>query len=430
VGPEVWETKRKLWGKLCSIEFVELKEATGDIIVAPSDADVRQVLIQEILKLLERDSDLAKEISSFMEDESVQKLITEDSSDRIIKQNSKQDSKQGSKQTMIDRISVFEEFNRLLEAFVARKGTSRGPERSEMTDTEKPVPEPEMSGDESASALRIKKIAEIRQIEKTDFARAEAAKKNLTKINFAKTDIELQNEYQRTKTLLSFISRLERPEKEAVMEKALDFASRIQYGDLRSQALSLVVSHLDEPKKAEFIEKALESASHIHDEDERAIVLSSLLPHLRGQGKEELIEDIFDFASHLKYGDMKFQILSSLVPHLYGSKNEAIIEKALELIQVIHSDYQKVQSLSFLIPYLNGQRKEEVIERALGLASNLKDKGMRPEAFSYILPYLDEPEKKEILKIALNLASGIKSESQKAEALSSLAPYLEEVENN
>jgi hypothetical protein len=43
VGPEVWETQRKLWEKLCSIECVELKEAAGDMIVAPSDTDVRQV---------------------------------------------------------------------------------------------------------------------------------------------------------------------------------------------------------------------------------------------------------------------------------------------------------------------------------------------------------------------------------------------------
>ena len=170
MGPEVWETKRKRWGKLCSVEFVELKEATGDIIVAPSDADVRQVLIQEILKLLERDSDLAKEISSFMEDESVQKLMTADSSARIIKQNSKpdskQDSKQGSKQnskqTLIDRISVLEEFNRLLEAFVARKSTSQALDRPEVPDTEKPVPEP------GISVTKVPVPYELSKLQKSD----------------------------------------------------------------------------------------------------------------------------------------------------------------------------------------------------------------------------------------------------------------------
>lgn len=424
VGPKIWETQRKLWGKLCSIECIELKEAAGNLIVAPSDMDVRQVLTQEILKLLERNPDLAKEISSFMEYEAVQKLMTENSSASIIKQ----DSKEGSKQTLINKIRVFNEFNRLLEAFITRTGISKAPDRPEVSDTETPAQGLGISGDDSASALRIKQIAEIRQIEKTDFARAEAARANLTKINFEKSDIELQNESQRTKTLLSYISRMEKPKKETVMEESLDFASRIQYGDLRSQALSMVVLHLDEPKKAEFIEKALESASHIQDEDERAIVLSSLLPHLRGQGKEELIEEIFNFASHLKYGDTKFQILSSLVPHLYGLKNEAIIENAIMLVTVMFSDYQKVQALSSLIPYLDGQRKEEIIEQALELASGLKDKDMRPEAISYILPHLDESRKEEVLKTALNLVSGIKSECQKAEALSLLSPYLNKLE--
>lgn len=424
VGPEVWEAKRNLWEKICSTECIELKEAAGDLIVAPSDPDVRQVFIREILKLLEKNPELAKEISSLMEHESVQRLMTEDRSARI----AKKDLKQGSKQTLNDRVRVFEDLNRLLEAFVARKGISKTSDQFEMSDTEKPVQGLGISGENSASALRIKQIAEIKQIANTDFARAEAAKKNLIEINFGKTDIDLQNESQKTQSLLSLISHLERPEKGEIMEEALDFASRIQYGDLRSQALSLAVLYLDEPKKAESLEKALESASHIQDENERALVLSSLLPHLRGPGKEELIENIFCFSHHLQYGDTKFQILSSLVPHLYGLKNEAIIEKALELIEVIFSDYQKVQALSSLIPYINEQRKEEVLEQALQLAFGLKDKDMRPEALSYVLPHLEEPRKEEIIKKALNMASGIKSEFQKAEALSSLAPYIDELE--
>lgn len=433
MGPEVWETKRELWNKLCSTEHVELKEAASDMIVAPSDMDVRQVLIQEILKLLERNPDLTEEISSFIEDEAVQRLMTEDSSARIIIQNSKQglkqDLQQGPKQTLIDRIRVFEEFNRLLEAFVTKNVNSQVPEKFKMPDIEKPDQGLGIVGKKSASASRIEQIAEIRQIARTDFARAEAARTNLVKVNFEKTDIELQNESQKTQSLLSLISHLEGTNKEEIMEKALDFASRIQYGDLRAQALSLVIPHLNGPKKTELIEKALDSASHIQDEDERGLVISSILPHLRGPGKEELIENILGSSFYLKYGDAKFQILSSLTPHLYGSRNKTVIEKALELITVIYSDYQKIQALSFLIPYLNGQEKEEVIEHALELEFNLKDKDMRPEAFSYILPYLDEPQRKEILEKALSLASVIKSECQKAEALSSLAPYLDELEN-
>jgi len=100
--------------------------------------------------LLERNPDLTEEISSFIEDEAVQRLMTEDSSARIITQNSKQglkqdleqaskqDLQQGPKQTLIDRIRVFEEFNRMLEAFVTKNVNSQVPEKFKMPDIEKP----------------------------------------------------------------------------------------------------------------------------------------------------------------------------------------------------------------------------------------------------------------------------------------------------
>lgn len=415
VGLEVWETKKNLWKKLCSAECAELKKAAGDMVIAPSDLDVKQVLTQEILKLLENNPDLAKEISSFMENEAIKSPTTENISVRTIKQN----SKEGSKQTLVDRVKVFEEFNRLLEEFVARNNFSQGMEKSKIVGTEKPF-DPGTMEEMSPSALRMAQIAEITQVTRTDSA----------KTNATETDIKIKNESQKTKVLLSLASRLEKTEKEETMKEALDFASQVQYGDLRSQALSLVVQHLDGSKKAKLIEKSLESASHIQDEDERAIVLSSLLPHLKGQGKEELIEKIFCFTPYLQYGDTKFQIFSSLIPHLYGSRNEEVIEKALEIIPLIFSDYQKIQALSFLVPYLSGQKQQEIIEYALELASNLKDKDMRPQALSFILPYLSESRKKEILEEALVLASEIKSKSQKTEALSSLAPYLDESERD
>ncbi|MEN6293932.1 MAG: hypothetical protein ABFD07_18185 [Methanobacterium sp.] len=415
VGSEVWETNRKLWGKLCSTECIGLKEAAGNIIVAPSDMNVRQVFVQEIFKLLERSPVLVKETSSLIDYKTVQKLMTEDSSARTTKEA----SKQVSKQTLIDRVRVLDEFNSLLEAFITRKGISQVSNFSGMPDTEKPVTGMGVIGEKSPSDLRIEQIAEIKHIRKTDSS----------KTNVEKTDNEIQDQVQKAKALLLLISRMEKPGKEEIMEEALDFASRIQYGDLRSQALSLAILYLDEPEKVKPIEKALESVSHIQDENERAFVISSLLPHLRGPGKEELIENIFCVSHHLKYGDIKFQVLSSLVPHLYGLKNESVIEKALELIEVIFSDYQKVQALTSLVPYLNEQKKEEVLEQALQLAFGLKDKDMRPEALSYVLQHLDKPRREEILKKALNMASMIKSESQKSEALSSLVSYIDELQN-
>ena len=420
VGPDVWEIKKKLWEKLCSRECSELKEAAGDMVVAPSDPEVKQVFIQEILRSFEKYPDLTREISPFMEDEAIQRMMAGDSSVKLIKQSSKQNS--------IDKNKVLEEFNKFLEEFIAKNSTVQDLERFKTPDTEttaldlrittendasagKPhqhykhiqLDQRIITEDSSAIAIRMAKIAEITQI-----------------------DVEIQNESQRAKALLALVSQLEGSEKEEIMEKALNFASRIQYGDIRSDVLSLLVPILEEPRKVEFIEKALYSASNIQDEDERAIVLSSLASHLRGKGKEEIMENIFDFASHLKYGDAKFQILSSLVPHLYGSRNEELIEKALELAFGIQSEYRRVESLSFLVPHLNGQRKEEILEESLKLASNLKDKDMRPEALSFILPYMDESRQKEILEKAFNLACGIQSEYRRAQALSSLAPYLDE----
>jgi len=341
-GPEVWEVKKKLWVKLCSRERPELKEAAGDMVIAPSDPEVKQVLIQTLISSFEKDPDLAREISSFMEDELIQRMRAEqgmraeDCSVKLIKQNSS------------DKTRVLEEFNKLLEEFTAKKCT----------------------------------VSTVQDLEQLEAGRG----------------------------------------KDEIMEKALDFASRVEYGDLRSQALSLIIPYLEGPEKVKLIEKALYSTSNIQDEDERARVLSSLVPHLKRQGKEEIIEDILDFSPHIQYGDAKFQILSSLVPHLEGSKNEGIMEKALEMADGIQSEYQRVQALSLLVPYLKGKRKEEIIEQALQLASKLKDKDMRPEALSFIIPNLDEARKKEILEKALELASGIKSESRRTQALSSLVP--------
>ncbi|HII01808.1 TPA: hypothetical protein HA351_09235 [Methanosarcinaceae archaeon] len=316
VGPEVWELEKKLWEKLCSRVRPELKEAARDLIIAPSDPELKQVMVREILKSFEKDPDFAKEISASMEDELIRKLTAEQRMTAF-------------QQSPADKTGVLEEFNKLLDEFVAKYSIVQKSERLE----------------------------------------AGPCKEEIM-------------------------------EKEALMQKTLDFASRIQYGDARSLALSLLVPHLEGPGKQELIKKALSSASNIHDEAERAVVLSSLVPHLSGPGKEELIEDILDFAPYIQYGDTKFQIFSSLVPHLdvsgnYVSGNERLVEKALEMASGIQSEYLRVQALSLLIPYLKGQRKEETIEQALELASNIKDKNMRSLALSFVDPYLDGAGKEE-----------------------------------
>lgn len=359
VGPDVWAVKKKLWKILCSRENPELKEAAGDIIIAPSDPEVKQLLVQTILKSFEKNPSLEKEISSCIETEAMKKLAAETSSDRIFVQNSN------------EKARVLEEFNELLEKLIAKNSCVSN------------------SGD-------CRGVSTSSTISADHTGNSEPSECGIGK--------------------------------EEILEKTLDFACQIQYGDLRSRALSLVVPYLEGQKKGEYIKKVLYSASNIHDDAERATVFAPFSPQIGGSGKEELIEDIFDFSPHIRYDDAKFEILSLIVPHLDNTTNEALLEKALEMTAGIQSEFLRVQAFSMLMPCLSGQRKEEIIEEALQLASNLKDKDMRPQAFLFVTPHLDEARKKEILEKAHEIAYGIKSESRRIQALSSLVPYLEEPE--
>lgn len=345
------------------------------------------------------------------------------------------DSSMDIEQNSSERNRVLEEFNRLLEGFLAKGSTFQDLEQLgvpsvEMTALDKEVAtegnisvrkpgqkctpimhDPRIISENTPSAARMAKIAEIKVKSRS-------------------------KEAQRTRTLFLLFSQLNGPVKEEFMEKILDFACNIQYGDLRAEILSNIIPILEGPKKVEFIKKALYSVSDIQDENERALVLSSLTRLLRGSDKEELIKRIFEFSFFIKYDDTKFQILSSLFPHLYVSmkygserETEEVINIFLELASGLTSDYLKVESYSMLFPFLNGQRKNKILGIALELAFNLKDKDMRPEALSLIIQHLDEPRRSEILGNALKLAREIQSEHRRSMAVSSLAPYLDEPEN-
>jgi hypothetical protein len=411
VGPDVWEIKKRLWEKLLSTEWHELEVAAKDVVIAPSDPEVKQVLIQEIIRSFENNPDLAREVLFLIESDSIQKIMAEDRSVNI-------------KQRSNDKNKVLEEFNKLLEEFIAKNSILQDPEQLEIPDTETTAPSLRVTTRNDASTEEPHLNYTHIQLDQRVIIEGSAIDIRMAKI--AEIKAKNQNESQGSQAFFSLVSELKSPVKEEFMEKALDFACNIQYGDLRSQTLSLLVPILEGPRKVEFIKKALYSASNIQDEEERSLVFSSLSRHLRGSGKEKLIEHIFDFSPKIQYGDAKFQILSSLVPHLYGSKNEAIMEKAIELAFLIMSEYQRVASFSLLLPYLKEQRKEEILKQALELAFNLKDKDMRPQALSLIIPHLDESGQKEILEKALNIARGIQSQHRRAQALSSLASYLDE----
>jgi hypothetical protein len=304
------------------------------------------------------------------------------------------------KQNTSDRNKVIEEFNKLFVDFREKNSNVQDLEHFE--------------------TLRTEKITFDNKV--------------TTKSNTCTGKSQKQNMHAQFDQRVTTISQLKGPGKEEFIEKALDFACNIQYGNLRAQALSLLVPILEGKKKVGLIEKAIYSCSNIQDENERALVLSSLVHHLKGHDKEELIEHILDFSSKIQYGDAKFQILSLLVPYLYGSKNEVIMEKALELVSGIISEYKRIESFSLLLPYMDKQRKEEILEQALESAFNLKDKGMQLKALANIIPYLDASKQKEISRKTIYLKQMDQSEYlrrgatallRRIETLSSLVPYFD-----
>ena len=123
VGPDVWEIKKRLWEKLLSTEWLELEAAAKDVVIAPSDPEVKQVLIQEIIRSFENNPDLAREVLFLIESDSIQKIMAEDRSVNI---------KQGSKR--IKQSS--DEFNELLAEYIEKNSNLEDPEQLEIPDTE------------------------------------------------------------------------------------------------------------------------------------------------------------------------------------------------------------------------------------------------------------------------------------------------------
>jgi hypothetical protein len=302
LGPDIWEIKKELWEKLCSEDCPELELTARDIIFAPSDPEVKRVLVRVIIRSFESNLNLVRDVLYFMGREEVQRIMAEEGSI-------------DTGQSTSERDKVLKEFNRLLEEFLAKGSTFQDLEQLGVPSVEMTFPDLKVATGKYASAEKPYQHYTHIQLDQRVITEDSPIAIRMAKI----AEIKVQNqskEAQRTQTLFLLVSQLKGPVKEEFMEKALDFACNIQYGDLRAEILSNIVPVLEGPRKAEFIKMALYSASAIEDENERALVLSSLARHLRGPGKEELIARIFEFSFFIQYDDAKFQILSSLVPHL------------------------------------------------------------------------------------------------------------------
>lgn len=79
-GSDVWNKGKNLWKKFCYKDNPKLKEAAGNMVFLPTDAAVKQAFKLEILKSLEQDLDLAKEVATIMEVGVAQRIIAKNNS--------------------------------------------------------------------------------------------------------------------------------------------------------------------------------------------------------------------------------------------------------------------------------------------------------------------------------------------------------------
>ena len=118
------------------------------------------------------------------------------------------------KQNTNDRDKVIKEFNRLFADFREKSSNAQDLEHFETLGTEK------ISFDNK-----------------------------VIKSSICTGKLQGQNMHNQFDQRVTTISQLKGPEKEEFIEKALDFACNIQYGDLRAQALSLLVPILEGKKR-------------------------------------------------------------------------------------------------------------------------------------------------------------------------------------
>src|SRR5690606_6434947 len=104
-------------------------------------------------------------------------------------------------------------------------------------------------------------------------------------------------------------------DQEKVIVRALDVVSKIEYDDVRAEALSTIVPHLDEQKKEETIEKILDATLKSKGNNyAKAEALSVIVPYLERQKKEEIIEKILDAAYKIENDHVRANTLLTIVP--------------------------------------------------------------------------------------------------------------------
>src|ERR1035437_3012516 len=231
------------------------------------------------------------------------------------------------KQNSSDRYRVLEEFNKLFDDFIEKSSDVQDLEHFKIFETEK---------------IAFNNIVTAESGACTEKSQGQYTHNQLD---------------QRVTT----VSQLKGPGKEEFLEKALDFACKIQYGDLRAKTLALLLPILEGPKNEEFMEKALELVSGLISEYQRIKSLSLRLPYMDEQRKEEIIEQALELAFNLKDNGMKARAFLLIIPHMDESRQKGISERAVYFKHEVQSEYlrrgaaallRRVETLSSLAPYI------------------------------------------------------------------------------
>jgi len=88
IGSEGWEKAKAIWGKLRSDDDDKLEEIAKDLVFEPEDIEAKQDFLNEIVKVIENNPDIATDIASLMKSRVVQKVLAEqNSSIKGVRQN-------------------------------------------------------------------------------------------------------------------------------------------------------------------------------------------------------------------------------------------------------------------------------------------------------------------------------------------------------
>jgi hypothetical protein len=137
--------------------------------------------------------------------------------------------------------------NKFLEEFIEQKNAIQGLKRFEILKTENVTSDNIVTTKNDAYSGKLQQHYKHIQLDQRIITEDSAIGIRMAKI--AEINFKNQNEANRSQVFYSRVSQLKDPFKEEFVEKAIDFACKIQSGYLRAQTLSLIIPILEGKKK-------------------------------------------------------------------------------------------------------------------------------------------------------------------------------------